>query len=115
MRAHRRAWSQYLESRPDGRMAMRNGGMALICAAVCIGLAELAGPTSSLAQSPSASQAEEARRTELNAAWQGGEKAGTKGPADITLIDQAVLKLPADDFFIPKSEATRIMRALGNT
>jgi uncharacterized membrane-anchored protein len=49
------------------------------------------------------------------AAWQGGEKAGTKGPADITLIDQAVLKLPADDFFIPKSEATRIMRALGNT
>ena len=87
----------------------------MICAAVCISLADVAEPISSLAQSPSASQAEEAIRIELNAAWQGGEKAGTKGPAEITLIDQAVLKLPADYFFVPKSEGTRIMRALGNT
>ena len=94
---------------------MRSGGMALICAAVCIWLADVVHPVSGLAQSPSASQAEEARRIELNAAWQSGEKAGTKGPADITLIDQAILQLPADDFFIPKSEGTRIMRVLGNT
>jgi uncharacterized membrane-anchored protein len=94
---------------------MRTGGMALICAAACIWLADLGGPISSQAQSPSAPQAEEARRIELNAAWQGGEKAGTKGPAEITLIDQAVLKLPTDYFFIPKSEGTRILRALGNT
>jgi uncharacterized membrane-anchored protein len=95
---------------------MRNWGMVLACAtAVCIGLADLAQPTSSLAQSPSASQAEEARRNELNAAWQDGEKAGTRGPAEIALIDQAVLQLPSSYFFIPKSEGTRIMRALGNT
>jgi uncharacterized membrane-anchored protein len=95
---------------------MRNWGMVLACAAAaCIGLAEIAQPTSSLAQSPSAAQAEEARRNELNAAWQGGEKAGTRGPAEIGLIDQAVLQLPAGYFFIPKSEGSRIMRALGNT
>ena len=94
---------------------MRSGGMALICAAVCLWLADVAQPISSLAQSPAASQSEEARRSELNAAWQSGEKAGTRGPAEITLIDQAVLQLPADHFFIPKSESTRIMRALGNT
>jgi uncharacterized membrane-anchored protein len=89
--------------------------MALICAAVCIWLADLVVPVSGLAQSPSAPQAEEARRTELNAAWLAGEKAGTRGPAEIALIDQAVLKLPTDYFFIPKSEGTRVMRALGNT
>jgi uncharacterized membrane-anchored protein len=50
----------------------------------------------------------------MNAAWEAGEKAGTRGPADITLIDQAVLKLPARYFFIPKAEGMRIMRALGN-
>jgi uncharacterized membrane-anchored protein len=89
--------------------------MALICAAVCLWLADVVQPVSGLAQAPSASQAEEAKAVELNAAWQAGEKAGTKGPAEVTLIDQAVLRLPADHFFIPKSEATRIMRALGNT
>jgi uncharacterized membrane-anchored protein len=89
--------------------------MALICAAVCIWLADVAQPISSLAQSTAASQSEEARRTELNAAWESGEKAGTPGPAEITLIDQAVLKLPANYIFIPKPEGTRIMRALGNT
>jgi uncharacterized membrane-anchored protein len=87
--------------------------MILICAVSCIRLANLAQP--GRAQSPGASQTEEAIRTELNAAWQGGEKAGTKGPADIKLIDQAVLQLPSGYFFIPKSEGARIMRALGNT
>jgi uncharacterized membrane-anchored protein len=58
---------------------------------------------------------EEQRRSELTAAWQAGERAGTKGPAEVTLIDQASLQLPADHFYIPKPEGTRIMRALGNT
>jgi uncharacterized membrane-anchored protein len=91
-------------------IAMR--GMGLIGAVVGVWLAGLAGPISALAQSPGT---EDARRAELKAAWQAGEQAGTKGAADVALIDQAVLKLPPDYFFIPKSEGTRIMRALGNT
>jgi len=63
----------------------------------------------------SASQSEEMRRTESAAAWEVGEKAGTAGPAVISLADQAALKLPADYFFVPKAEGGRIMRALGNT
>jgi uncharacterized membrane-anchored protein len=78
-------------------------------------LAALALPLSVQAQSSAAAQSEEARRAEETAAWQAGEKAGTKGPADIALIDQAVLKLPANYFFIPKAEGMRVMRALGNT
>jgi uncharacterized membrane-anchored protein len=58
---------------------------------------------------------EAARKAELATAWQSAGDAGTAGPADIPLIDQATLKLPAGDFFVPKAEGTRILRALGNT
>lgn len=57
---------------------------------------------------------EAARKAELAAAWQAAGNAGTAGPADITLIDQGTLKIPAGDFFVPKAEAARVMRALGN-
>ena len=82
---------------------------------VAAGLTSLAAPVCALAQSPAAPLSEEQRRSELTAAWQAGERAGTKGPAEVTLIDQASLQLPADHFYIPKPEGTRIMRALGNT
>jgi uncharacterized membrane-anchored protein len=97
---------------------MRPLGFALIGAIVVVSLALVGAPAPALAQSPApapAPSSEEARRAELAAAWQAADKAGTKGPADVTLIDQAVLKLPADYFFVPKAEGTRIMRALGNT
>jgi len=91
---------------------MRTSGLAFMCAAMLF--AGLARPVCVLAQTP-APTSEEARLAESNAAWAAGEKAGTKGPADITMIDQAMLKLPADYFFIPKAEGMRIMRSLGNT
>lgn len=65
--------------------------------------------------SQNAPSSEESRKAELAAAWQAAGKAGTAGPADIVLIDQAALKIPAGDFFVPKAEAARVMRALGNT
>jgi uncharacterized membrane-anchored protein len=58
---------------------------------------------------------EASRKAELAAAWQAASKAGTEGPGDIALIDQATLKLPANYFFVPKAEGARLMRALGNT
>jgi len=61
-----------------------------------------------------APQGEEAHKAEMVAAWQAARKTGTAGPADVSLIDQAVLKLPKDDFFVPKAEAARMLRALGN-
>lgn len=42
---------------------------------------------------------EDARKAELAAAWQAASKAGSDGPGDIALIDQATLKLPANYFF----------------
>ena len=57
---------------------------------------------------------EAARRAELVAAWQAASKAGTGGPGDVALIDQAALKLPAGYFFVPRDEGARVLRALGN-
>src|SRR6266849_2010227 len=98
------------------RSAMGGSGIGRVGAVVAaMLLATLAMPILAHAQSAPAPQSEEARRVESDAAWQAGEQAGTRGPADIALIDQAVLKLPEGYFFIPKAEGARIMRALGNT
>jgi uncharacterized membrane-anchored protein len=53
------------------------------------------------------------RRAERVAAWQAGEKVAIRGPATVVLADQADLKLPAGDLFIPKQEGVRILTALG--
>jgi len=93
------------------RFAFGNVLAALLC------LACLLAPVAARAQSEPTPgpQSEAARAAEASAAWKAGYDAGTKGPADIVLIDQASLKIPADYLFIPKAEGVRIMRALGNT
>jgi uncharacterized membrane-anchored protein len=67
------------------------------------------------AQPNPAPTSRETREAEQRAAWQAASAVATRGPADVTLLDQAVLKLPARYVFVPKAEAARIMRALGNT
>jgi uncharacterized membrane-anchored protein len=57
---------------------------------------------------------EASRKAELVAAWQAASAAGTAGPKDVSLIDQAALKLPAGYFFVPQAEGARVLRALGN-
>jgi len=84
----------------------------VILAAVLAAAVTLLAPTGSHAQP--ATQSEASRQAEMVAAWQAAAKAGTSGPAEIALVDQAVLKLPADSFFVPKIEGTRVLRALGN-
>ncbi len=93
---------------------MKQSGFAAVGLALLI-LVGLPASTIVHAQPSTGASGEDARRAELNAAWQGAKFAGTKGPADIALLDQAVLKLPADNFFVPKAEGARFMRALGNT
>jgi uncharacterized membrane-anchored protein len=83
----------------------------LIAAAGVMLLAMFASP-SAFAQAAPPSEA--SRKAELAAAWQAASKAGSGGPSDIALIDQAMLKLPADYFFVPKAEGARVLRALGN-
>lgn len=71
----------------------------------------LGGPLA--AQQPTAQQ-QEAIKNEAQAAWDAAGKVAILGPAKVPLDGQATLELPADQAFIPKAEANRIMKALGN-
>ena len=59
-------------------------------------------------------QPTEAARAEIQAALEAANKAAVRAPADIKLIDQAVLKLPNGLLFIPAAEAGRLLAAMGN-
>jgi uncharacterized membrane-anchored protein len=83
-----------------------------LIAAASVVLFAVFASLSAFAQTAPPSEAE--RKAELNAAWQAASNAGSAGPRDIALIDQASLKLPANYFFVPKAEGVRVLRALGN-
>jgi uncharacterized membrane-anchored protein len=83
----------------------------LIFALTLLASAVLALPSAS---AQTATPAEATRQAELKTAWQAASNAGISGPSELTLIDQATLKLPADYFFVPKIEGQRVLRALGN-
>ncbi len=63
---------------------------------------------------PAGAELTPAAQQELQGANQAARQALQKGPQDIKLIDQAVLKLPEGYGFIPKPQADRLMQALGN-
>jgi uncharacterized membrane-anchored protein len=48
------------------------------------------------------------------AAWDAARAAAQPGPAEIKLLDEAVLKLPAGRVFIPQPQATKLLQAMGN-
>jgi len=54
------------------------------------------------------------REQEVKSAFMAARQAATAGPANIRLIDEGVLHLPAQRRWIPKAEAARILRAWGN-
>ena len=83
----------------------------LIVALGLLAFAVLALPSAS---AQTATPTEAVRQADLKTAWQAASDAGISGPSELTLIDQATLKLPADYFFVPKIEGQRVLRALGN-
>lgn len=55
-----------------------------------------------------------ARDAEIDAAFSAALKNATAGPADVALIDQAVLKLPEGYVWVNKADGERLMQAFGN-
>ncbi len=53
-------------------------------------------------------------KAEAAAAFKAAEAAMTRGPADIKLADQAVIKIPEGQTFIPTAEAGRLLTVMGN-
>ena len=66
------------------------------------------------AQAQQSSAPTDPRAAALQAAYDAAAKVKTDGPAVIHLNDQADLKLPANQIYIPMPEAGRIMQAMGN-
>jgi len=54
-------------------------------------------------------------KSEIEAAWNAARNDAVRGPADIKLLDQADLKITADEAFIPAADANRIMASMGNS
>jgi uncharacterized membrane-anchored protein len=71
--------------------------------------AMLAGLSSAMAQAPKRDPA-----AEMSAAFEAAKLVAKRGPVDVALKDQALLKLPVGFVFIPQPEANRIMKAMGN-
>lgn len=59
-------------------------------------------------------QSNEAAQSEMRTALDAANKVAVSGPADVKLIDQAMLKLPAGMVYIPPAEAGRLLVAMGN-
>lgn len=81
-------------------------GIRLLAVAMTIGLMAVSVVR---AQAPAADS-----KAETDAAFKAAEAAMTKGPADIKLADQAVLRIPEGQTFVPTAEAGRLLRVMGN-
>lgn len=68
---------------------------------------------------PASAGADPSRQAEIEkenqAAWDAAIKAAVAGPTSIKLGDQGTLQVPKGAYFIPKSEANRVLRSMGNS
>jgi uncharacterized membrane-anchored protein len=53
-------------------------------------------------------------KAEQGRVWDEAARAATKGPADVPLLDEAVLHLPAGEIFVPQPQADRLLALFGN-
>ena len=63
---------------------------------------------------PALAQPTEDAQAEFAAAVQALNKARIDGPAQIKLVDQALLRLPAGFIYVPAAESNRLLMAMGN-
>lgn len=56
----------------------------------------------------------DAARQEMEAASKEAQAAQVIGPAEVSMLDQAILKLPKGHVFVPVPAAAKLMRAMGN-
>ena len=73
------------------------------------GAAAVLAAGTALAQTPAADP-----KAEAEAAFKAAEAVMTKGPAEVKLIDQAVLKIAEGQTFIPSAQAGRLLQVMGN-
>ncbi len=75
----------------------------------------IASGTALTTRAQASAPAQDARQNEMAQASAAAKAAQIKGPADITLKDQALLKLPAGYVWVPQPAANQLMKAMGNS
>ena len=55
------------------------------------------------------------RQAAIDTAWQQAGDVAVRGPAPITLRDEAVLQMPAGEAFVPQTQTAQLLKAWGNT
>jgi uncharacterized membrane-anchored protein len=78
-----------------------------------LALAQTTSPPSQSASPPVSP--EEQQRAEQQAALRAALRAGVSSPGRVSLLDQGSFVVPEGSLLVPKAEATRLMRAWGNT
>ncbi len=97
--------------------ARLTAGLLLACAAFVAHTAQAASPStppSSASTTSAANAADTSLESEQEAAFKAAKAVQKVGPADITLRDQAHLKLPEGYVWVPTPAAAQLMRAMGN-
>lgn len=94
-----------------GRIIVAAPVMMTVIALIMTLVMALIAPLQARADSAAATNG---RNAELDAAWEAAAKAARAGPAQVELIDQAVLTTHAGEYFVPRSEGGRVLRAMGN-
>jgi uncharacterized membrane-anchored protein len=89
-------------------LVRRYAVLAMLALFVSPAVAQPISPT------PAAPQTEEQRKQEARDAYHAAVTAGTRGPADVKLLDQAILHVPPNMEFVPPDAAARLLRAWGN-
>lgn len=93
---------------------MRKQLFATLVALLCLSVPFSAFSQSEPAPAAAAAAAPDPQEAAFEAATEAVSKALVRGPADVPLSDQAVLKLPANFGFVPTAEAAQYLKALGN-
>jgi uncharacterized membrane-anchored protein len=84
-----------------------------VWAVIILGLSWfLAGPAGGQSSPPESVQ--DRQEQEFKIAIDAVQAAAKSGPENVTLIDQGVMKLPKGYLFVPRAEADRLLRAMGN-
>lgn len=94
---------------PVGGIFMRRFLLGALVAAVAAACSATGFAFAQAAMTP------EQIQQELGESWQAAAKVAVRGPGKVPLRDQGTFSVPEGSAFVPVVEATRIMRALGNT
>jgi uncharacterized membrane-anchored protein len=77
-------------------------------------------PTRAVAQAPATNEPSgqvsqtDPQRQAIDSAFEQAKKVQVAGPAEITLRDQALFKLPAGYLWVPEAEAAKLLKSMGN-